>query len=103
MNKIRSDISKTAKSELLSAMFIYGEHHSTHEAYAVLLEEMEEMEEDHARCRGGIEKAWASVRSNDADKLSSTLTLLRNDLLNMTAEGVQCIAMVDKWIRLLNR
>lgn len=70
---------------------------SMHEAYAVIKEEVEEMQEDMKYIESNLELLWRSVKADD----DGTHSLMRMKKLAITAvqEGIQVIAMCDKALR----
>ena len=73
---------------------------SPHEAYAVIKEELEELEEDTRMCGLNLDKLWQCVR-NDADEGASVyLKHMKVHAIHAVQEGIQVIAMCDKALKL---
>lgn len=95
MQEIRDAVCVIANQHTAKCLFTKGIHTSHHQAYAVLLEEVEEMEEALRTARGLLAKAWAEVRDDNVSL--ATLDSLHKALYNGVSEGVQCISMAEKW------
>lgn len=75
-------IEEAIKCEYESACNTYGaDFNSTHEAYAVMCEEMEEASEEVAMLEGHFSKCWKAVKSDDVEEF-----LLHADEIAATAE-----------------
>lgn len=104
-DKARANIGAAVFNEKTAAVEAHGGFHSPHEAYAVLLEEVEEVKEMHDAfdClqRIHMRGLWDDVRSDFADFSSTRLTEIRAAALDLAYECVQVAAMCDKWGLLL--
>ena len=73
----------------------HGYFNSDHEAYAVIKEEVEEVEEDLDNLRFGLEVFWEHVR-NDDDNLENAEAIERNGI-ELIKEAVQVVACCRKY------
>lgn len=93
---IIQDLRMAIDRELTRANGLHGEVlHSKHEAVAVLGEEVDEAQ-DEARWLGmEMSGLWEAVKQDrvDSEKVESVKMCAEN----MVAEGIQVIAMCDKW------
>lgn len=81
--------------ELMEGLAKWGGHHSTHEGYAVLLEEVEEAEEEMVKVKERLDSFWWLIRSNfPAEQLDTSW--LKEAGVNLIKEAVQVCAMADK-------
>lgn len=68
---------RQVRKEILDATSKFGAFHSTHEGYAVIKEELDEL--------------WDEVRRNDADRSCC-------EALQVAAMGVRYIVDLGKWV-----
>lgn len=83
-----------ACKELEEANKKHPAFHSTHEGYAVILEEVEEAEEALGEVKRWTEYLWKNVRS---DKTLDGLDELYSEAMNLATEAIQVAAMVLKF------
>ena len=98
MDIIKEQIRNTAKGEQARGMIKYGNHHSGHEAYAVLKEEADELNTDNSQLTLYIRSLWSYVKCDVEDK--NTLELLASIEYiaeNLTCEAIQTLAMIYKY------
>lgn len=85
------------KEELIEANLSHPLFHSTHEAYAVIKEELEETGEALAECYDALDSIWrASIRKDDYNFYDNDLALLRNRAMHTAKEAIQVAAMAQK-------
>ena len=95
MNK---EIEAIAKRELEEANKIHPQFSSTHEGYAVILEETEELAEESIEIHKIIKTWWAYLRKDeDVDIQKRRVEKIRNQAVNAAKEAIQVIAMCDKF------
>jgi hypothetical protein len=82
--------------EVSDAIKTYGKFNSSHEAYAVLLEEIEEVGEEFDIINDYIKETWNYVRRNQNDNIEITLPIIEEASRRMIKELVQVIAVVRK-------
>lgn len=98
---MRNKIEQLLVDELKRATNAHGEFTSHHEAYAVTLEEIEEMLDDIKHANKTMDIIWQQVKSNSVDRFS--LAVMQCDLIRALEEGVQVAAMLAKWIELIDK
>lgn len=91
-----SKIQALAEEELKEANEKYPLFHSDHEAYAVILEELEETEENVKAMGYCIQTMWDYVKRDKKPRKS--VENLKNFALNTAAEAIQVAAMCDKFL-----
>nr|DAG76634.1 MAG TPA: hypothetical protein [Caudoviricetes sp.] len=89
-----SKIQALVDEELKEANEKYPLFHSYHEAYAVILEELEETEENVKAMGYCIQAMWDYVKRDKEPRKS--VENLKNFALNTAAEAIQVAAMCDK-------
>lgn len=95
MNK---EIEALVKRELEEANKIHPQFNSTHEGYAVLLEETEELAEESEEIEKIIRTWWAYLRKDeDIDIQKRRVEKIRIHAVNAAKEAIQVIAMCDKF------
>lgn len=95
-------VGKLIMAEYLNASGQYGDkYNSLHEAFAVLLEEVEEVEEEFERLKRDIKSdnlycLWEMIKSNDYDILDR-VKLLLEETKDTMQELAQVGAVLLKW------
>lgn len=95
MNK---EIENLVNRELEEANKIHPQFSSTHEGYAVILEETEELAEESEEIEKIIRTWWAYLRKDeDIETQKRRVEKLRIHAVNAVKEAIQVIAMCDKF------
>lgn len=106
-NGVSELIQKSIKLELENIKRNYGENYnSAHEGYAVLLEEVEEVEECLRYIRIDIKNLWERVRNNfkdleNSDKSAELLMVVVN-AKQLAEEAVQVAAVAEKFVQTMD-
>lgn len=98
MEKLIEEVKELIEREYGRAGARYGlTHHSDHEAYAVLLEEFNEAEDEVRFCSSALEAFWKKVKkdANDDSKMKPLSLIYSNALLG-ACELIQVAAMAKK-------
>ena len=90
-----------AKEEREAAIRKHGRFNSQHEAWAVLREELQEVEE----CSRGIDGSfdifmadlWSKIRTDDTDDINMDIERVEDKVLELTKECIQVLAVCSKW------
>lgn len=90
-------ISELNKANKNNALF-----HSTHEGFAVLYEEYEEMTEQVNLVKMAIEQMWGDVRRNQNRRLENDTKCLQSAVTDTIREAVQLGAMCEKLLYFLS-
>ena len=69
---------------------------TTHEAYAVTLEELEEVEQEVFQLRDWVRCAWEYIKSDDDCNVEVAFTNAETHAIHAAAELIQCAAMCRK-------
>lgn len=90
-------INQLVSAEYNNACKHFGDkYNSLHEGYAVLLEEIEEVKEQHKKLRL-IKSIWNEIKNNASEKMiDSLLTLMHASIKLEIAELAQSAAVVEK-------
>lgn len=95
MNK---EIEALVKRELEEANKIHPPFSSTHEGYAVILEETEELAEESEEIEKIIKTWWAYLRKDEDIAIQKNrVENIRKHAVNAVKEAIQVIAMCDKF------
>ena len=89
-----TEIEKLVQEELKEANEIHPQFASDHEAYAVVLEEFEECEEELAACKRQLGAIWEQTK-NDVNN-HALYTYLKQHAIRLVQEAIQLAAMCDK-------
>ena len=71
--------------------------HSDHEAYAVLLEEWDELEEEIDHAAMCIDYLWTWIKEEDPDEILAWKQDMHHAIKDLIAEAVQVAAMLEKF------
>ena len=74
---------------------------SNHEAYAVLLEEVEEAIEEAECMKIWLEAVWKSIRGDQ--ELNIQVKKIKEHALDLANEAVQCAAVCERFIETIER
>lgn len=85
------------KEELESARSKFSNLNSSHEGYAVILEEFEELKEEIEAFEQNIQALWKAVKTNDSDKQAQDVRLMENITKKIIKESVQLGAMCRRF------
>lgn len=94
---IKSDVCEIVKKELALSYEKFPAFNSTHEGYAVLLEEAEEMQDEVESVRKELAIWWTVVKSNDAGMNDFILKGIEKHAINAACEAIQVAAMCQKF------
>lgn len=84
-------------AEYTNAVDLYGaDYHSTHEAYAVLKEEVEEAEQELQNIKTMLEETWKAIKKNES--ITSSLVTLALSAEWLSLEAAQVHAVANKFI-----
>ena len=95
ITKLRKAVEEMAQKEYTLAAGQHGaQFHSAHEAYAVMLEEVQECEEELKEVNCFLAQTWANARNDEKD--ITPLTLIHFRAINTACEAIQVAAMALK-------
>ena len=95
--KAQEHILSAIEEEKDAAILNHGYFHSNHEFWAVLKEEVEELQERSAYIASKFDLFWKAVRG-DAVLNQDTLNIVRKNAINAACEAVQVAAVIDKYL-----
>lgn len=72
-------------------------YHSGHEAYAILMEEWEELADEVWKARDYKDKVWAGVKDESDDKTNKAKADMLSSIKNVISEAVQVAAVLEKF------
>lgn len=96
--KATDSINQAVIYELRKIIKDHGiEYHSTHEGYAILLEEAQECTEEAHRIGAKMELLWNQVRCNKDEMIWNQLEEIKQAALSTAEEAVQVAAVCEKF------
>ena len=95
---MRNEIEMLAREELESANKKFPLFHSSHEGFAVLLEEAEELAEESDEIEKIMNSWWMYLRRDEnIDIQKKRVDKIRRHAVDAAMEAIQVIAMCDKF------
>ena len=99
MTELSGQIMSATMDEYKRASEKYGAfNNSSHESYAVILEEYEETEEAAAHFLHSLQDYWEEVKENNTVAQNGFLQVMKNSAIHAAMEWVQVAAMCHKAI-----
>lgn len=98
MNVVHEDVKQCVENELHHAVSVFGLHHSWHEKYAVMLEELQELKEEVNIADAEIESVWFGVRHNLPEYAEDHIHYVYERAVKAACEAIQVAAMAKKEI-----
>lgn len=95
--KARECILSAIEKEKNAAIEKYSYFNSNHEFWAVMKEEVEELQEYSTYIASKADLLWTAVRA-DAVLNQDTLNIIRQNAINAACEAVQVAAVIDKYL-----
>lgn len=90
-------IEQLIQTEYKNACKNYGDkYHSLHEAYAILLEEVEESEKEFARIKAEVSFLWSNIKNCEGQDIKFYLDVLPKYTQNAMKELAQVCAVLLK-------
>lgn len=74
---------------------------SEHEAYAVLLEEVEEAREAYKCMKIWLKAAWRNIKANENNQL--VIEKIKEEAIELIKESVQCAAVCERFLETIKR
>ena len=96
MNVIENEIEAAIDKELAAAMERFGLHHSNHEKYAVIIEELQECKDSLKNLEYNISDAWDWVKCNNEYGVEECIGRAYKEAVNVAIEACQVAAMCKK-------
>lgn len=95
---MRNEIEMLVRKELESANEKFSLFHSSHEGFAVLLEEAEELAEESDEIEKIMNSWWMYLRRDEnIDIQKKRVDKIRRHAVDAAMEAIQVIAMCDKF------
>lgn len=96
--ELMNTVQQAVDEELTAANKKFRAFTSTHEGYAVTLEEAQETELELRKVAAGLNQIWEMTKANaDKDNFEEVLEELQTRAENMAAEAIQTAAMLKKF------
>lgn len=98
MKELIKGVSKLAEEEAERSMVKHPLFNSTHEGYAVIKEEVEEVAEELDHVISNLNKMWWQIRVDNGELSIKYVGLIKRYATNLAAESIQVAAMAQKFI-----
>lgn len=99
MKELKAQVEKLTEEEAKRSMVKFPLFNSTHEGYAVLLEEIDEQQEESRLIECYSKILWGEVKRNALKTdLFETLEVIKKRAILNAAESIQVAAMAQKYI-----
>lgn len=99
---ILKGIQALISAELHRAEHKYKPINSSKEGYAVIKEEVEELEEEFYDLKNQLDSLWLNVKGDDLDKQKEIVIKMYYYSLGLIKEAVQVAAMAERYRKDLN-
>lgn len=98
------EVTEAIENELSAANKAFPGFNSTHEGYAVILEEAQETEDEMRKTGMNPNALWQATRMNQSPKqIREIAEAIRESARDMAAEAIQTAAMAEKLIQYTER
>lgn len=96
MNAISNDIHHLVEKELAAANERFPQFHSAHEGYAVILEEMDELQDAVYGAKIELDCVWIRIKRNRT--VAPNVKEVMGSAINAACEAIQVAAMCRKYM-----
>jgi len=97
MEQLIKQVNELVAAELSRATTIHGaHHHSSHEAYAVILEERDDGIKEVAELDKSLDEYWMAITINDKEQQDAALSRIEESAILTACEYIQVAAMARK-------
>lgn len=104
MKELVKQVEGLADEELERSMKNFPLFNSTHEGYAVMLEEVDEVEQEFSEIKFTKAGFWGSIKGNrSTDTLKGGANYIRKHAVLLAAEAIQAAAMAEKFVKSLEK
>lgn len=91
------NVENLIEKELEYARSKFSNLNSSHEGYAVVLEEFDELKEEIASFEQNIQSLWKAVKSNESDVQFENINMMEDIIRNVIKESIQIGAMCRRF------
>ena len=104
MNAVKKDVEQLVHKELAAADKKFPQFHSTHEGYAVILEEVEELSLELEDIENHLTGLWWQIKKDHNegcnDRNKEAANMIKKSAVNAACEAIQAAAMCEKFLRI---
>lgn len=97
MNAVENQVRELVKVELAAANKKFPPFHSAHEGWAVIREELDELETETEMAAASLAEAWEHIKDND-QAAKDEIEWLWQYAINAACEAIQVAAMCQKFL-----
>ena len=98
MNVVYEEVEKLVDKELTAATKRFGLHHSWHEKYAVMLDELQKLREEVNLTDEDIDLMWFGIRNNYPEYSEECIHHVYEHAVKSACEAIQVAVMAKKEI-----
>lgn len=98
MEYVYKKVEELVKNEITDATERLGLYHSWHEKYAVMLEELEELENEVRCAKDCLNSIWFGVKNDSEDFAEEAISKLYDRTVKSACEAIHVAAMAKKEI-----
>lgn len=96
MIAVKDEVLSLVTKELREANKVNPLFHSSHEGYAVILEENDEANLEMAAMEQGINTLWQAIKENNNPYAIKVTEITKRAAINLACEAIQVAAMCEK-------
>lgn len=98
MSRTAETVAATVATELESAQAKFDPMNSAHEGWAVILEEVDELNEDVETIQNGLRVMWPAVRGDDRNTAREAAQQIADAAERAAVEAIQTAAMARRFL-----
>jgi hypothetical protein len=92
-----NEIDEIVQAELQYARSCHEKWTSSHHGYAIILEELEELQAEIKQFGLALNCLWNKVKENDIEGQEQTIQYLQEDITKVIKEAIQVAAMCQRY------
>lgn len=100
MNVIARQVRELVDVELAAANERFPQFHSAHEGYAVILEELQELQLETEYAAKNLDQAWENIKENRAKRTITDIDWTMKSAMKAACEAIQVAAMCQKFLNM---
>ena len=94
----RTKVELIVHQEMINATKEHSPFHTTHEGWAVMHEEIEELEKEFEYLKQNHDFLWDFIKNNDRNEQLYTADVIYKTSINLSLEAIQYAAMAKRYL-----